>query len=174
MSYTLSPRDLAIRAKDFATERHAGQVRRYTGEPYITHPAAVAELVRSVPHTEIMLAGAWMHDLVEDGRASLKEIEAKFGADVACMVWMLTRDREASKLPRETRCEIDVLHAKAMSDSAKTIKLADIIDNCSTLNERDPARARVYFAEKRRMLSPLLSGNATLGLRALQLLHSIE
>lgn len=55
------------RAKDFATRYHASidQRRKYTGEPYITHPAAVVELVRSVPHTEAMICAAWLHDTVE-------------------------------------------------------------------------------------------------------------
>ena len=50
-------------AQAFATARHAAidQRRKYTGDPYITHPAAVVELVRSVPHTSEMIAAAWLH-----------------------------------------------------------------------------------------------------------------
>lgn len=49
------------RAREFAEAAHAriDQRRKYTGEPYIAHPAAVVELVRSVPHTDEMIAAAW-------------------------------------------------------------------------------------------------------------------
>lgn len=63
--------DLEGRAKEFATRKHGGQVRKYTGEPYINHPAAVVEIVRSVPHTEeielregclvIKVPGGWIY-----------------------------------------------------------------------------------------------------------------
>lgn len=63
-----------------ATAAHEGigQVRKYTGEPYINHPAAVAELVSSVPHTPEMLAAAWLHDTVEDTPITLLDIELNF------------------------------------------------------------------------------------------------
>ena len=69
---------LEAAARVFATTHHAaiGQVRKYTGEPYINHPASVVELVRSVPHTEVMLAAAWLHDTVEDTMATLSFIAA--------------------------------------------------------------------------------------------------
>ncbi|WP_274872826.1 HD domain-containing protein, partial [Serratia marcescens] len=58
---------LAERARRYATKAHAAidQRRKYTDDPYIVHPQAVMELVRSVPHTEEMLAAAWLHDTVE-------------------------------------------------------------------------------------------------------------
>ena len=46
---------MEAKARKFAEEAHAGQRRRYTNDPYIVHPAAVVGLVRSVPHTEVML-----------------------------------------------------------------------------------------------------------------------
>jgi len=84
--------ELEVRARDFATTRHAaaGQVRKYSGEPYINHPAAVVELVRSVAHTPAMLAAAWLHDTVEDTDATLDDIARYFGAEVAQLVEMLT------------------------------------------------------------------------------------
>ena len=46
------------KAVKFATEAHGSQVRKYHGTPYISHPLAVAEIVKSVPHTEEMLMAA--------------------------------------------------------------------------------------------------------------------
>jgi (p)ppGpp synthase/HD superfamily hydrolase len=84
---------METKAKEFATRYHASidQRRKYTNEPYINHPAAVAELVRSVPHTEEMLCAAWLHDVVEDTPCTLIEVEQTFGMEVACLVEMLTK-----------------------------------------------------------------------------------
>ena len=152
------------RAKDFATLFHASidQRRKYTGEPYISHPAAVVELVRSVPHTEDMICAAWLHDTVEDTPATLDEIEEVFGFNVAAMVEMLTDVSKPSDGKRATRKEIDREHTAKASPQAKTIKLADLIDNTRSIVERDPAFAKVYLAEKSMLLEVLRDGDATL------------
>ena len=84
--------ELESKAKAFATKKHAeiNQVRKYTGEPYINHPASVAEIVRGVPHTEAMLAAAWLHDTVEDTNTTLLDIKDEFGIEVSMFVEMLT------------------------------------------------------------------------------------
>jgi (p)ppGpp synthase/HD superfamily hydrolase len=71
-------------AIDFATSYHASidHRRKYTGEPYIAHLVAVAELLRSVPHTEAMICAAWLHDVVEDTPATLDDVERVFGGDI--------------------------------------------------------------------------------------------
>ncbi len=68
---------LEEQARRYATQAHAeaGQRRKYTDEPYIVHPAAVVELVRSVSHDEHLLAAAWLHDTVEDTGTTLSDIE---------------------------------------------------------------------------------------------------
>ncbi|NDF14778.1 HD domain-containing protein, partial [bacterium] len=53
---------LVEKARQFATLAHEGQVRKYTGQPYIVHPEEVAGIVSTVPHTEAMLAAAFLHD----------------------------------------------------------------------------------------------------------------
>ena len=60
--------DIVDRARLFATAAHeaAGNVRKYTFEPYIVHPAEFVEILKGVPHTDEMLAAAWLHDVVED------------------------------------------------------------------------------------------------------------
>lgn len=83
---------LEEQARRYATQVHAesGQRRKYTDEPYIVHPTAVVELVRSVTDDPVMLAAAWLHDTVEDTATTLNDIENHFGPEVARLVEMLT------------------------------------------------------------------------------------
>jgi (p)ppGpp synthase/HD superfamily hydrolase len=122
---------LEKRAQEYATRKHAEfkQVRKYTGEPYINHPAAVVELVRSVPHTEAMIAAAWLHDTVEDTDATLKEVTELFGVEVGAFVEMLTDVSKPEDGNRAMRKAIDRDHTAKATSPAKTIKLADLIDN---------------------------------------------
>ena len=103
---------LEERARRFATEIHAaaGQRRKYTDEPYIVHPAAVVELVRSVTDDENMLAAARLHDTVEDTGATLEDIAQQFGPEVAELVSMLTdkNSRRRKTVPR-ARWRISVI-----------------------------------------------------------------
>jgi (p)ppGpp synthase/HD superfamily hydrolase len=80
--------ELERRALEFAIAAHASidQRRKYTGEPYIVHPIAVAALVRSVPHTPEIIAAAYLHDVVEDTPVTIEEIRAEFGDEVAALV----------------------------------------------------------------------------------------
>jgi (p)ppGpp synthase/HD superfamily hydrolase len=99
--------ELENRARQFATEAHLGQVRKYTGEPYITHPAAVVALVKTVRHTPEMVCAAWLHDVVEDCGVPLQEITSRFGHKVADLVEQLTDVSKPSDGNRSKRKAID-------------------------------------------------------------------
>lgn len=152
------------KAKDFATRHHkaAGQTRKYTGEPYIAHPAAVVEIVRSVPHTPEMIAAAWLHDTVEDTDATSAAIFAEFGDEVGLLVHWLTDVSKPWDGNRKTRKAMDRNHIALASPEAKTIKLADLIDNSRSIIEHDPKFARVYLEEKRLLLEVLKEGDPKL------------
>jgi (p)ppGpp synthase/HD superfamily hydrolase len=156
--------DLEDRAKAFAATAHAAidQRRKYTGEPYIEHPAAVVELVRSVPHDEEMLAAAWLHDTVEDTGITIDFIRERFGETVAHLVGELTDVSRPEDGNRAARKAKDLAHSATTSPEAKTIKLADLIDNSRSIVERDPKFAEVYLAEKRALLEVLREGDPTL------------
>lgn len=155
---------MEYRAKEFATLAHemVSQKRKYTGEPYITHPAAVVELVSGVPHTEAMLCAAWLHDTVEDCGISLDEIERVFGFEVASLVEQLTDVSKPSDGNRAARKTIDREHTAKATPEAKTIKLADLIDNTRSIVEHDTSFARVYLQEKRLLLEVLREGDSHL------------
>jgi (p)ppGpp synthase/HD superfamily hydrolase len=167
-------KELEQRAKEFATLKHAEveQMRKYTGEPYITHPASVVELVRGVPHTEEMLAAAWLHDTVEDTDCTIYEIESLFGVEVAGLVEMLTDVSKLGDGNRATRKAIDREHTAKATPEGKTIKLADLIDNSHSIIEKDPKFAKVYLAEKALLLEVLTEGNEQLWQRAKDIVDS--
>ena len=75
--------DLIDKAITFATKAHGDQKRKYTEESYITHPIAVMEIVKTVPHTDEMLAAAVLHDVIEDTDQSYDDIYYYFGETVA-------------------------------------------------------------------------------------------
>ena len=156
--------DLESRASAFAIAAHerVDQKRKYTGEPYWHHPAAVAELVRSVPHTEEQIAAAWLHDTVEDTGVTTAEIERQFGTIVAQYVDALTDISRPDDGNRAARKAKDRQHSGGAPAAAKTVKLADLIDNSRSILARDPDFARVYIEEKRLLLPLLRDGDATL------------
>jgi len=162
------------RAKDFATRWHESidQKRKYTGEPYINHPAAVVELVRSVNHTEAMLCAAWLHDVVEDTPCTLDEVERVFGGTVSSLVEMLTDISKPSDGNRKIRKKIDRNHIAKASNDAKTIKLADLIDNSSSIAKYDPDFAKVYMKEKKLLLDVLVGGDKALFIKARDIVYN--
>jgi (p)ppGpp synthase/HD superfamily hydrolase len=156
--------NLVQKASVFATAAHAavGQVRKYTGEPYIVHPAEVVSIVESVPHTEAMLAASWLHDVVEDTKVTRDIILNEFGLVVATLVDWLTDVSRPEDGNRERRKELDRLHIANAPDEAQTIKLADLISNTRSITAHDPNFAKVYLNEKRLLLEVLTRGDASL------------
>lgn len=154
--------DLIEKAKIFAARAHGAQLRKYTSRPYIEHPEAVAELVTCVPHTDAMLAAAWLHDTVEDTATTLADIEREFGAEVADIVEWLTDVSRPEDGNRAKRKAIDREHLRRSSPQAATVKLADLIDNTISIVAHDPAFAKVYLREAADLLGVLAHGDAAL------------
>ena len=156
--------DLIERARVFATAAHAAvkQVRKYTNEDYIVHPAAVVEIVNSVPHSKEMVAAAWLHDVVEDTGVSLDLVRDEFGDTVADLVFWLTDHSKPEDGNRATRKAIDRTRIAVAPMDAQTIKLADLIDNTLTIEARDPDFYRVYRREKQLLLDVLTLGDPAL------------
>lgn len=153
-------------ARAYATQAHDGQVRKYTGEPYINHPAEVAQIVAGVDGSPEMIAAAWLHDVVEDCGVTLEAIHYHFGAEVRSLVFWLTDASKPSDGSRAKRKQIDREHIAAAPAEAQTIKLADLISNTSSIVERDPGFARIYLEEKRLLLGVLTRGHPVLMERA--------
>lgn len=161
--------NLEKRAKHFAIRWHDSidQVRKYTGEPYWRHPEAVAALVKTVPHTEEMVAAAWLHDVVEDTPCTIAQVAEEVGELVAGYVEWLTDRSKPSDGNRAERKAVDRMRLSLAPIPVKTVKLADLIDNSRSILARDPDFARVYILEKRMLLDEALrAGDQTLWAQA--------
>lgn len=158
-------------ARLFATAAHAaiGQRRKYTDDPYIVHPQAVAELVSTVPHTPAMIAAAWLHDVVEDTEITSKDIHTHFGEEVGLLVDGLTDVSCLEDGNRKVRKALDHAHTAKQSPECKTIKLADLIDNSISIRRYGKGFARIFMEEMRLSLQVLKEGDATLWQRAFEI-----
>jgi len=157
--------DIVRKAQVYAMAAHAavGQKRKYTGEPYIVHPAEVAKIVAGVPgSTPDMVAAAWLHDVVEDTGCTYTDIHMAFGADIAALVSWLTDVSQPHDGNRAVRKAIDREHTARAPAEAQTIKLADLISNSRSIMAHDPAFARTYLEEKRLLLAVMTRGDAGL------------
>lgn len=152
----------------FAQAAHGDQKRKYTGDPYINHPIAVAEIVETVPHTDEMIAAALLHDVVEDTHVTIDQIADRFGDKVAELVDWLTDVSKPEDGNRSRRKELDRLHSANAPAEAQTIKLADLIHNSISIAEHDPDFWKVYKEEKIKLLKVLTKGDKSLMVRAQQ------
>ncbi len=161
-----------LAAFEFAERAHRGQVRKYTGEPYIVHPLEVAGLVASVTMHEDTVIAALFHDIVEDTPFGLDLIRKAFGDRVAQLVHEVTDISRKEHGNRATRKALDRQHLATASVEGKTIKLADLISNTQSIMRHDPNVAKVYMAEKQALLPMLLGGAPSLHARAVGLVDS--
>lgn len=149
-------------AMDYATKKHSGQVRKYTNEPYITHPFAVAGLVASCDVHVDVISAAFLHDILEDTVVNLRQLRGVFGRDVAILVNAVTDVSFPLDGSRAIRKGIDRAHLAMAPADAKTIKLADIIHNTQSIAQYDWEFAKVYMEEKRLSLEVLKEGDKNL------------
>ncbi len=138
--------DLIEKARAFAIARHAGQFRKDAARnPYISHPAEVADLVSEFGGRSEAVAAGWLHDTVEDcPPTSLAEITVDFGPSVAAIVAELTDDKT---LPKAERKRLQIAGAAAKSADAALVKLCDKISNVRSVGATPPR----YWSMARRL-----------------------
>ena len=163
--------DIVEKARKFATKAHGNinHVRKYTGQPYIVHPAEVVSIVKSVPHTPAMLAAAWLHDTVEDTPVTIEDIRAEFGTEVATLVGWLTDVSKPEDGKRVVRKGIDRQHTAEAPAEAQTVKCCDLISNTYSIVANDPNFAKVYLEEKGKLLEVMTKADPAILERARKL-----
>lgn len=149
-------------AIDIATKAHEGQKRK-SGEPYISHPLAVAaSLIDWGMDTDSVIAGV-LHDTVEDTPLTLPEIETQFGADVGLLVDGVTKVSKArsgmrdleSYLPQTKDNLSKLLIAVGQDIRVIIIKLADRLHNMQTLQYKSKDKQKKIARETLEVFAPL-------------------
>ncbi len=151
--------ELLNRALDYATEMHANQFRE-SGEPYITHPIAVAGILFDLGLDCSTLAAALLHDCVEDTAATDEEIRKLFGDEIAELVAGVTKlDKIKFKSKEEEQAENfrRMFFAMAKDIRVIIIKLADRLHNMRTISSLSAERQHAMAQETLEIFAPLAS-----------------
>jgi GTP pyrophosphokinase len=120
------------KAYETAARAHEGQFRK-SGEPYITHPLAVAMILAELGLTPPTLAGALLHDTVEDTSYTLRQLEADFGREIAMLVDGVTKlDKVTYGQAAQAETLRKMVIAMARDIRVLLIKLADRLHNART------------------------------------------
>ncbi len=165
------------RSYTIAENAHRGQMRK-SGDPYITHPLAVAQICAELGMDTTTLVAALLHDTVEDTSYTLEALHGDFGPEVAHLVDGVTKfDKAFYGKAAEAETIRKMIVAAGKDVRVLVIKLADRLHNMRTLDARSPAsRARIATATLD-VLVPLCD---RLGIQALKrdlddvVLHHLE
>ena len=169
----LDPENVAIvlRAYDLGEAAHRGQTRK-TGEPYILHPVAVAQILANMRMDHVSIAAAILHDTIEDTALSWQDIEQNFGPEIADLVDGVTK---LDKMKFRTRVEADAESFRklmlAMSRDLRVIfiKLADRLHNMRTLGSMAQVSRRRIARETLDIYAPIAD---RLGMNSMK--HELE
>jgi len=148
---------LLASAFDFAFQLHEGQFRA-TGEPYIIHPIAVADLLRDIGASAGVIAAGFLHDVVEDTDVTAEDIEQHFGAEVRALVEGVTK-LGGIHFTNHTEAQAENLRrmflAMASDIRVVLVKLADRLHNMRTLGALKPEKQQRIARETREIYAPL-------------------
>lgn len=149
--------DLVVKAFEVADKAHLGQLRN-SGEPYITHPLAVAQILANLEMDITTIAAGLLHDVVEDTSIGLDIIKAQFGAEVALLVdgvTKLSRIEYRSKEEQQVENYRKMFIAMAKDIRVVIIKLADRLHNMRTLKHQSFWKQREIAIETLEIFAPL-------------------
>lgn len=141
--------DVLLKAIDFIHQKHKNQLRK-SGEPYVNHPIAVANILASIDMDHYSILAGLLHDVVEDTDATIDEIQKEFGEQVAILVDGLTKiDKYTFSSKEQAKAENYRKMLFAMSRDVRVIviKLADRLHNMRTL-EYLPRRKQLEIANE--------------------------
>ncbi len=150
-------RELVEKAFVFACDRHADQ-RRASGEDFIVHPVGVAKICAGMRLDSATLCAALLHDTVEDTSASLAEVEAEFGEEIAGLVDGVTKLSGVTFQSRDDRQAENyrkMLVAMARDIRVILIKLADRLHNMRTLGSMPKQKRQDKARETLDIFAPL-------------------
>jgi (p)ppGpp synthase/HD superfamily hydrolase len=119
-------------AIDFATQMHQGQFRKGDKKPYVVHPQAVYSILKSFRVKDrVLLVAAWLHDTIEDTKATYNIIKRKFNQEVANLVKAVSSDKKLIAIVGKEQYLLDKMIK--MSNDELTLKLADRLHNVTDI-----------------------------------------
>src|SRR3954468_20405517 len=146
---------LLQRAYEVAEERHADQMRR-SGDPYITHPLAVANILAELGMDTTTLVAALLHDTVEDTGYTMDQLTADFGEEVAHLVDGVTKlDKVALGTAADAETIRKMIIAMARDGRVLVIKVADRLHNMRTMRFLPPKKQARKARETLEVIAPL-------------------
>ncbi|WP_232076483.1 RelA/SpoT family protein [Mycobacterium gallinarum] len=146
---------LLQRAYEVADERHADQLRR-SGDPYITHPLAVANILAELEMDTTTLIAALLHDTVEDTGYTLEQLIEEFGTEVGHLVDGVTKlDKVALGTAAEGETIRKMILAMARDPRVLVIKVADRLHNMRTMRFLPPEKQAAKSRETLEVIAPL-------------------
>ncbi|UTW46681.1 RelA/SpoT family protein [bacterium SCSIO 12696] len=146
-----------VRAYRFAEQCHQGQYRQ-SGEPYITHPVAVAHILADMHMDHESLMASLLHDVIEDTSATKGQISRRFGKTVAELVdgvSKLTEIEFSSKAEQQAENFQKMTLAMAKDIRVVLVKLADRLHNMRTLDVLNPKKKRRIARETLEIYAPI-------------------
>ncbi|MBI2437021.1 MAG: bifunctional (p)ppGpp synthetase/guanosine-3',5'-bis(diphosphate) 3'-pyrophosphohydrolase [Candidatus Magasanikbacteria bacterium] len=148
--------DMIRLAYDFADDAHQGQVRK-TGEPYIIHPLAAAHILADMQIDPVIVMATLLHDVPEDTRKTLEDIEKNFGSEIASMVRGITKLGKLKYRGVERYIENLRKMFVAMAEDVRVmiIKFADRIHNLTTLDALPPQKRYRIALESLEIYAPI-------------------
>ena len=149
--------DLIRAAYDFGRAMHEGQFR-HSGEPYFTHPVAVAVILTQQKLDDATIITALLHDTIEDTKASYSEVADKFGREIADLVDGVTKLTNLQLSSKETKQAENFRKLfMAMSRDLRVIlvKLADRLHNMRTIKSMRPEKQAQKAWETMDIFAPL-------------------
>jgi guanosine-3',5'-bis(diphosphate) 3'-pyrophosphohydrolase len=169
----LDPESVAtvLKAYEVGKQAHSGQTRK-TGEPYILHPVAVAQILANMRMDHVSIAAAILHDTIEDTELSWEDINRNFGVEIADLVEGVTK---LDKMKFRTRMQADAESFRklmlAMSRDLRVIfiKLADRLHNMRTLGSMSLNSRRRIARETLDIYAPIAD---RLGMNSMK--HELE
>jgi len=148
-------REFLIKVISFMLVAHEGQKRK-SGEPYIMHPIAVAKILANLKMNSAVIATGLLHDVVEDTKYSTKEIQERFGTEIAEMVDSVTKISDIQKgIDRTAQTFKKFLAYISKHPQVIAIKLADRLNNMYTLQYLKPEQQKSISAETLNFYAPL-------------------
>lgn len=164
--YITNDEDLALidKAYEYAKAFHEGQMRK-TGEPYITHPLAVADILSEYRTDPTTIVAGLLHDCIEDTAATFDDIKKRFGEEVAVLTEGVTKlgqykfkgsqNEEAEKQKAQAQNYQKMLLAMAKDIRVIIVKLADRLHNMRTLDSMPEVKRKRIAKETLDIYAPL-------------------